>query len=249
MAAYTDPKSVCAPWISSTDLCCEGNVGKLDCDGVTITPLTYKWTDDELILAASNMLFARTCYRYPGSCTATVWPCVHCACHCHPCACALWYKIDLPTDYPILSVDEVRIDGVPMNTLDYRLDNSKWLVRIDGQPWPLCNSFGLPNTTSSEIQVDYTMGRTPPIELRMACGELVCELKKACEGSSDCSLPTSVKTIVRRGVAMDLRDVTDLLSTSQTGNPIIDHALKIHGNCSQHGKLFDPARQPRGYGV
>jgi len=70
---------VCAPWIDTDDLCCEGaGPDVVACDG-TASPLVYKWTDDDFVLAASNILFARTCFLYPGVCTDTAWPCI-CAC-------------------------------------------------------------------------------------------------------------------------------------------------------------------------
>jgi len=245
--SYTNPREVCAPWLTPEQMCCAGDQDVTNCDDTT-TALTFVWSDDDLILAASNILYARTCYRYPGECEEKAWPCMPCNCHCHPCACGTWSKIDLPTDYPLLDVTSVTIDGVDFT--DFRVDNGKWLVRTDGQRWPSCNNFDLPNNSTPEIVVEYTTGRNPPQELKMAAAELACELKRACEGSASCSLPSNVKSVARRGVAFDLRNVTDLLSEGLTGNPIIDHALKVHGNCSQHGKLFDPAHNKfRGYGT
>jgi hypothetical protein len=248
--AYNDPRVVCPPfWITAADLCCTATT-TTDCDG-NVVPLTFPWTDLELIEAASNLLYARTCYRYPGLCQREVWPCIGCHCDCHPCGCAIWRMIEMPTDYPIYSIDLVEIDGVPLLPAQYRLDADRYLVRIDGDDWPSCNNFGLvnPPSSTSEVRVTYTTGRQPPIELRMAAAELVCELRKACEGEP-CGLPASVRSIVRRGVEMELHDVTELLTTGLTGNTIIDHALKVHGNCSHQGRLADPTRiWTRGYGV
>lgn len=245
---YDDPRIPCQPWIDPAELCCSGDPTTTDCDG-NVVPLTSIWTDADMISAVSNILFARTCYRYPGLCQKTVWPCNECNCGCHPCACGTWSALKLPTDYPIHSIDEVKIDGVALAANDYRLDNGKWLVRMDGERWPLCNSFNLPNTSSSEVTVKYTVGREVPIELKMAASELVCELKKACEGSADCKLPSHVQSITRRGVEMEVYDVAALLVNGMTGIPMVDHALKVHGNCSQQGMVFDPLSPPRGYGV
>lgn len=247
---YSDPRVVCAPWVTPADMCCAGPQTDTDCSGTPI-PLTNLWTDDELIRAASNLLYARTCYRYPGLCQSEVWPCApcwSCGCEASCCTCGPWRKMRLPTDYPIDSIVSVTIDGVPMNPADYRLDNDYWLVRLDGQSWPTANSFADPASGTSEFRVEYIYGRQPPIELQMAAAELACELKKACEGSQ-CSLPPHVTNVTRRGVEYEIQDVTALLSGGLTGNPIIDHALKVHGNCSSHGRLVDPLEAPRGYRV
>lgn len=149
---------------------------------------------------------------------------------------------------PIQSVDEVRLDGVEMDTTDYRLDRSKWLVRMDGQRWPSCNSFDLPNSSSVEIQVDATVGREPPIELKIACADLVCEMKKACNGSEQCKLPPHVRNVARRGVEIEIDDITSLFKDGLFGIPSIDIAVRMHG-CHHHGSVFDPAQHARGYGV
>lgn len=241
---YSDPRSVCDSWITGAELCCEGGVEVDDCDPLTPpVPLVFPWTDDQLALAASNILYGRTCYKFPGQCERTVWPCIDCHCHCHPCACGTWSVLKLPTSYPVLSIEEVRIDGVPMNPLDYRLDMYKWLVRMDGEHWPACNSFGLPNTNSVEIQVDVTVGREPPIELKMAAADLACELKKACNADDTCALPPHVRAIARRGVSIEIDDITSLFKDGLFGIPSVDMAIKIHGNCSYSGSLFDPAKR------
>lgn len=244
--AYADPKVVCAPWITADKLCCEGGGNLVDCDG-TSTPLQYEWSDDDLILAASNLLYARTCYRYPGVCTREVWPCL-CCCSCgnHPCGCGAYYAIELTSDFPILSVVSVEVNGVPVNPADYRLDENARIVRTDGERWPECNNLGLtaPIATSDEVRVTYTTGRDIPVELQMACAELVCELKKACNGDPSCKLPSHVRSVTRRGVEMDVYDVTSLLTQGVTGNPIIDHALTVHGRCGS-ARMADLTRMPR----
>lgn len=247
--AYSDPRSICSPWITPEELCCEGTQDSEDCNGNAVVPV-FAWTDDQIIESASNILYNRTCLKFPGLCEITVWPCPDCNCGCHPCGCGTFSHMELPTDYPIQSITAVRIDGVALDPSDYRLDNNTFLVRMDGQRWPSCNSFGLPNTSSSEIQVDAIVGREPPIELRMAAADLACELKKACSGSEDCSIPPHVRSIARRGVSIQIDDITSLFKDGLFGIPSVDMALAIHGKCSQQGKLFDPLHPGfRGYGV
>lgn len=136
-----------------------------------------------------------------------------------------------------------------MDPEDYRLDRHKWLLRVDGERWPASNNFDLPNSSCVEIQVDMTVGVEPPIELKMAAADLVCELKRACGGSADCKLPPHVRNLTRRGVEIEIEDVTSLFETGLFGIPSIDMAIKIHG-CHHHGSVFDPATSHfRGYGV
>jgi hypothetical protein len=78
----------------------------------------------------------------------------------------------------------------------------------------------------------------------MACAELVCELKKACNGDASCKLPDHVRSVSRRGVEIEVYDAVQLLAQGLTGNPIIDHALTVYGRCKQ-SKMFDPTRSHR----
>lgn len=242
---YIDPSVACTSWVTPDQLCCEGSGSVTDCDG-TVTPLAYEWTDAILCQMASNILFARTCYRYPGECARSVWPCLD-ACGCgssHPCRCGAYYAINLTSDYPILSVEDVTIDGVAFAA--WRLDENARVVRTDGNPWPNCNDLGLTNppSTGQTVQVDYTTGRIPPPELQMAAAELACELKKACNGDASCALPAHVKRVVRRDVEIEPFDVTQLLLNGVTGNPLIDHALTVYGRCKR-GRMFDATKLHR----
>lgn len=230
---------VCAPWTTPDKLCCEGGGSTDDCAGGSV-PLVYMWTDEEYILAASDILFAQTCFLYPGMCSATVWPCIGpCNHEPNPCACCGTYSaITLPTTFPV-DPDSitVTIDGAPLDSSAYRLERGNVLVRVDGLRWQP-NSFGLPNSQCAETIVSYDAGALPPIELQMAAAELACELKKACNGD-DCGLTDRVTRINRRGVQMDLMDLTEMLKSGSTGLPTVDRAIAIHGNCS-HDAIMDP---------
>jgi len=236
---------VCSPWTTPDKLCCEGGGTSTSCDG-TSTPLVYEWTDADFILAASNILFERTCYLYPGTCPQIVWPCICCGCQRHPCACGTYSAIELPTDYDVLGITQITEDGVVLAPAAYRLERRNVVVRLDGLTWNV-NSFNLPNSSAVETIVEFDAGRLPPIELEMAAAELACELKKACNGN-DCDLPPHVKSLARRGVSIDLADLSDLLKTGTTGLPMVDHAISIHGKCGG-ASFHDPAHIYRGWSV
>jgi len=168
-------------------------------------------------------------------------------CRIHPCACATYSYIELPTDYDIIAINSVEIDGIPLDASAYRVERGNILVRVDGEYWPGRNSFGLPGSTASEIVVDYDHGRVPPIELQMAAAELACSLKKACNGG-DCDLPPYVTSILRRGVEINLTDLSEIMKSGSTGLPMVDHAVSVHTPCPTT-KMFDPAKGMRGWQV
>lgn len=230
---------VCSPWTTPDKLCCEGSGTTEDCSGDS-TPLVYSWTDEQYIIAASDILFARTCFMYPGVCSATVWPCIGGCKHTpHRCACCGTYSaIQLPTDFAVdASSIVVTEDGVPLDPSAYRLERGNILVRLDGLRWQR-NSFGLPGSGCVETIVEYEAGASPPIELQMATAELACELKKACNGDV-CELSERVTRVARRGVEFELSDLADLLKTGATGLPMVDHAILVHGVCGRDS-MMDP---------
>lgn len=227
----------CSPWITPDQLCCEGDGTTSDCAGGT-TPLAYKWTDEQLIQMASNFLFARTCYLYPGLCTVSVWPCVRgCCSQRHPCAiCCRYDAVVLPTDYEVFEITSITFDGFAQDLTNYRLDNYRTLVKLDG-PWPR-NSFGAENTMGTDVIITYTYGRMPPPELQRAAADFACELKKACNGQA-CALPPHVERISRSNIELSFTDLTKLLQNEQTGIPSVDYALSVHGKCSDDN-FYDP---------
>lgn len=231
--AYVDPTVACQPWTTPDKLCCEGGGDSIDCDGA-VTPLEFRWSEEQVIAAATNLLFKRTCFRYPGLCERTVIPCI---CSRPVCMCGRReHAIELTSDYPIHEITEVVevVDGVEavLDASAYRLDEHRRLVRIDGQGWSKC---------WTDIKVSYTTGRMPPVELQMAAAELACELFKACRGTK-CDLPPHVRSVTRRGVEHDIWDVVSLMSSGMTGLPMVDHALMVHGGPCRKSSMFDATR-------
>lgn len=242
-------REVCAPWVSPADLCCEGDGTTTDCVEGEVA-LVYKWSDEDLALAASNILHARTGRRYPGVCEHEVWPCVD---HCRP-GCS-WScsrlcgprgdRLVLPTSLEVLTA-EVEIDGVVLDGSLYRIEGNT-LVRIDGERWPR-NNYGVTTDGGVELRVVFTAGAEPPIELRIAAADLACELKKSCNGQA-CSLDARVTSFARRGVAVELTDLSEMLKSGSTGIPSVDYALSVHEVRHGSATMHDPAACPRGLPV
>lgn len=241
-------QQVCAPWTTPDKLCNAGGGTTTDCvDGDV--PLVYSWTDEELVMAASNILYARTCFRYPGVCEFSVWPCVVGGCYaqdCHPCVPCGPSVIVLPSDVPVVSITTITEDGVELDESAYRLERNR-VVRLDGLRWGR-NTFGLPGVLGVETVVTYTAGVEPPIELQMAAADLAAELKKSCNGQS-CALDPRVSSYARRGVSVELTDLEALLRSGATGIPSVDYALKVHGDCGGTATMHDPAAPYRGQRV
>lgn len=238
---------VCSPWTTPDRLRCEGDVAADDCAGGTV-PLARVWTDEELILAASNLLFGRTCRRFPGECTATVWPCIDFSCmsNSHPCAPCLRYDVaELPTDYTVSAIVAVIEGGVTLPPSSYRIEGRNLLVRLDGQRWKQ-NNFGL-TADGIETTIEFTAGQPVPIELQIAAADLACELK-GISNDSRSQLPPHVRAIARRGVSLELTDIVSLLKGGQTGIQSVDYALQVYGNCGG-SSMHDPTRSVPGYQV
>lgn len=131
------------------------------------------------------------------------------ACGCRTeCSCTELSEIVLPG--PVASITEVLVDGVVVPPEDYRLDNvgGQWrLVRLLGS-WPECSDMTADCGDVGAFCVTYEQGIEPDALAIAAVSEAACELVKACiPGCKTCKLPANVRSVVRRGVAIDLEVV------------------------------------------
>lgn len=239
---------VCTPWLDAADLCCAGAEESAPCDGSDPVAASYPATDEQYVLAASNLLYARTGYRYPGTCSAMIWPCVdQCAEPGYPCSsCCAPDQVELPVTHAVVGASVViEEDGVAVDPNTYRLERKRFVVRTDGSRFTR-NNFGIGPGTETVISYDY--GSAPPPELVLAAHDLACELKRACSGDLDCKLPPNVRRVARQGLAIEMVDLQRMLTSDKTGIPTVDHALAVHSY--EGGTLFgDPAAGPHGWGV
>ena len=130
------------------------------------------------------------------------------------CSCAFLSRVELPM--PILSVDEVKLDGQTLTAgTDYRLDDSKYLTRL-GDIWPWCNDLSQLEGDGT-WSVTVTIGKAVPAMGQMAVGELACEFAKACVGDDACRLPKTVQQLTRQGVSLTFIDPNQLFENGLTG--------------------------------
>lgn len=135
------------------------------------------------------------------------------------CSCSRVSEAILPA--PVHRIIEVKIDGSPLATGAYRVDNNRFLVRTDGGEWPLCNNLAENDTEPGTWSVTAEFGTSVPEGGAWAVGELACELIRARLGG-DCRLPANVTQLVRQGVTIQMPDVTNLFVRRQTGLYLVD---------------------------
>ncbi len=225
----------CEPYTDASRLCCDDEADSVGCDDVAIVP-TYPWTDDELILIASRMLYHATCERFTGECANELRPC-KCSCPDQDCCRCTFQHVPLAGRYPVLEVTEVRVDGVVLPTSDYRLDEFSRLVRTGGESWPHTQDLTKnPDTDSDTFRIKYTVGRAVPIDLQHAAALLACELKKACNGQG-CELPDNVTRVMRDGLEFDMvpQGVPNVLTQGRGlfGIPAVDMIVNQYKPCDK----------------
>lgn len=120
------------------------------------------------------------------------------------------WEIALPG--PVHDVEVVTVDGEPFPG-DIRVDNRRYLVRTDREPWPRDGS----------VVVTYRRGVPVPPGGQVAAGVFTCELEKAVAKDRTCSLPQRIQSITRQGVTVGVAiDNFEDVERGRTGIWLID---------------------------
>lgn len=135
------------------------------------------------------------------------------------CSCSRVSEVVLPA--PVHRIVEVKIDGAPLATGAYRLDNARLLVRVDGGEWPICNDLSKNDTEEGTWSITAEYGTHVPEGGAWAVGELACELISAI-GGGDCRLPRNITQLVRQGVTISFPNVVELFKEKATGLYLVD---------------------------
>jgi hypothetical protein len=125
---------------------------------------------------------------------------------------------------PVISIEEVVIDGLVLDPSAYRLDWVKTLptlVRTDGGCWPKCQDMDVATTEIGSFSITYQKGITVPVSGRLAAGRLAWEFAKACQGQ-ECALPQQLSSLTRNGVSVEVVSPTDFLDSGLTGIADVD---------------------------
>lgn len=135
------------------------------------------------------------------------------------CSCSSVSEVLLPA--PVNRIVEVKVDGTPLVSGAYRVDNNRLLVRTDGGDWPRCNDLASADTEAGTWSVTATYGEDLPDGAALAMGQLACEIAKAAAGG-DCKLPAGLQQLVRQGVTISYPDVGELFRQGRTGLYLVD---------------------------
>lgn len=135
------------------------------------------------------------------------------------CSCSEVSEVVLPA--PVSRIVQVKMDGTPMVTGAYRVDNNRELVRTDGQRWPRCNNMTLDDTNVGTWSVTADYGQDVPVSGQLAVGEMACEILRALDGQ-DCRLPAGIQSLARQGVTIDFPEVGELIQKGITGLYLVD---------------------------
>ena len=113
---------------------------------------------------ASDLLYIMSRGTIFGQCERTVRPCRSCCCgHCLCCC-----DIDtVPLRSPVISIDEIKIDGLVIDPATYRLLSGARVMRVsdDGvrpPPWPCYQDLWRPDTQEKTFSITYTFGLEEP---------------------------------------------------------------------------------------
>lgn len=223
----------------------------------------------EMLLVASDVLFPLSRHRFAGHCRDTVRPCsrpcvrggpsdpgagattappsrslwVRCRHGRSRCSCGYVDEVTLG-GAPIVAIHEVKVDGAVVSPARYRVDDHRWLVRLEDADgtrpgWPTCvDMLEDPDADDDTFQVDFTYGRKPPDAGRVAAAELAYQLALASTGADGCQLPQRVQTITRQGISFAVLDPFDFLEAGRTGIYLVDAFLQAF---NPSGARRDPA--------
>lgn len=135
------------------------------------------------------------------------------------CSCSTVSEVVLPA--PVHRVVTVMIDGTPLVTGAYRLDDARLLVRTDGGEWPICNDLSRNVDEEGTWAVTAEYGVPVPEGGAWAVGELACQFIRARNGE-DCSLPQTVQTLARQGVTISYPSPYEWYRHGLTGMYLVD---------------------------
>jgi hypothetical protein len=141
----------------------------------------------------------------------------------------------------VQSVESVTLcDGTnpPFEFDGWRLYDTRYLIRTDGQCWPHQQTQQWVRTGGLPFVVAYYAGMPVPKEGLMAVAEMAKELALAVAQSDVCRLDRRVQNVVRQGISISYVDPMLLTKAGMTGLSIVDDFVNA---VNPHHQLSAPA--------
>lgn len=135
------------------------------------------------------------------------------------CSCTYGSEVKLPS--PVHTITQVTIDADVLAPSSYRVDENRFLMRVDGFAWPRTNNLLAADGAPGTWTVTAQYGTTVPSGAAVAVGELACEFLKALCGE-DCRLPRQVTQLARQGVTISMPSLSDAFAKGTTGLYLVD---------------------------
>ncbi|TWS24421.1 hypothetical protein FK268_12595 [Tsukamurella sputi] len=154
---------------------------------------------------------------------------------------------ETPLPGPVNRVLEVKIADQVLPPAAYRVRNSRWLLRIDGQAWPTQN-LNAPEGADGTWVVRYVRGLPVPAAGQAAAGALASYLLKRAHDRATAAcggLPERVKQVTRQGVSAELVDEQGLFENGATGIEVVDQWLAVVNpdGRRQASRVINPQRR------
>lgn len=232
----------CTAWLTGDDVaeCCAAAVAEVG----SMTSLL-----DDSADVASQLLYELSGRRWVGLCSRTVRPCHTSNCGCgsyqvlsrghvvgeweswdcdgRACGCRGLSRVRLSGH--VRAVSEVKIDGTAVASSEYRVDEGRWLTRLNGERWPNCARLDLPDTEDGTFSVTYTYGVNPPAAGVEAAKQLACQIYLQCSGSGECDIPDGATRITRQGITIERGYFArDDKGVWKTGLSLVDYFLNTY---------------------
>lgn len=151
---------------------------------------------------------------------------------------------EVPLPAPIHKVLAVTIDGADLPAWAWKTRNRRWLLRIDGQPWPE-QDLDAADTERGAWLVRYVKGVPVPPMGQQAAADLALELLKGANVGA-CALPDRVSSIARQGVQVDMQDLQAIFEARGFGIPSCDRWISMVNPGKQRAPaaVFSPDTRP-----
>jgi hypothetical protein len=146
---------------------------------------------------------------------------------------------------PVKSITAVKVAGATLAPSAYRVDDNRYVRRIDGFTWPNTNNLLHDDTQTDTWSITALYGSSVPDGGALAVGELACELIRAYNGE-DCRLPRGVSQIARQGVTISFPDPVQQFSGGLTGLYLCDLFIQTWNptRIRSRARVFSVERPP-----